>query len=348
MQVTYVDIDPYFFLGVTPEDDVNFITKVFRKKAKRLHPDKHHSTNAQEKEHIHKQFQLLVQCYEHILHDVKTRESSLDLKKKFATQKELYSDIHRTDDTHRSSNDVEHVCYDTNGFGYGVHKRYENVDDYEQKPIIKQIFDDKFDAQIFNKVFEYNASSKSKSNKQSEKGLVNRTTDGFFGLNSCPFEFASVHSYNGLLLVGDDLGETGVGYYGSHFSDLKQSFDTSRNPTVLPSKAKLDNTHQRHSHPDVAKSRKKYNHYSECMAEALNNTPSCSFTDANKYFEQKKRYCLQEDIQADKKFVNKYIDMFPQQLLQKARNNKLSRSRDTFCDSFNPVLSIEENLYKDV
>ena len=33
--------DPYFILGVTKDDTIDFISKIFRKKVKKYHPDKY-------------------------------------------------------------------------------------------------------------------------------------------------------------------------------------------------------------------------------------------------------------------------------------------------------------------
>lgn len=359
--INIIDIDPYFFLGVTPTDDINFVTKMFRKKAKKLHPDKNYFSTEDEKNNSREQFQLLIQCYEYILSN-HNRTDSFDLKQSFNKQSNQYSQYSSSPTNTQVKK--QKVLFDElsesiskvslNSFGYGSVSKLESKDDYDTlKPKIHKVFNDKsFDVTTFNNVFEYQK-KKSKKNKQSNhSGLIHRTSDGFFGYNSGNLsDYSIVHSYNGLLLVGDDLGESGKGYFSDNYSDYKQSFESSKNPLNLPTKSELTQALKQNSNKDMySKSNKKsYLNYKDCYSELTNqlsNQNKMSFVDSNTYFEQKKRFDLLQSIENDKKFVNKYVHLYPKQTIESANKNLLKTSTGSFDDTFNPHLSLEYNLSK--
>lgn len=352
--INVVDIDPYFFLGVTQNDDINFVTKMFRKKAKKLHPDKNYFSTNEEKNYSREQFQLLIQCYEYILSN-HNHSNSFDLKHSFNKQSQYSQYSSSPTNTKKQKVVFDELSQNiskvntVNSFGYGSVSKLESKDDYDKhKPKIHKLFNEKsFDVSTFNNVFDYQK-KKSKKNKQSNStGLIHRTSDGFFGYNSGSLADCSlVHSYNGLLLVGDDLGESGKGYFSSIYSDYKQSFDNCKNPVSLPSNPELETVLKQSN--SSSKKKKTYSNYNECYSELtnqLNNSLNkMSFVDSNNFFEQKKRFDLLESIEHDKKFVTKHIHMFPKQTIESASKNVLKKSTGSFDDSFNPHLSIEDNL----
>lgn len=350
-----IDIDPYFFLGVTPADDINFVTKVFRKKAKKLHPDKNYFSTNEEKNYSREQFQLLIQCYEYIISNHNNLDS-FDLKQSYNKQSTQYSQYSSSptntnlkkqkiifDELSNNISETNNI----NSFGYGSIDKLKSKDDYDTlKPSIHKVFNEKsFDVTTFNNVFDYQKNKSKKNKSTKNNGLIHRTSDGFFGYNSDKLGDCSiVHSYNGLLLVGDDFGESGKGYFSSNYSDYKYSFDTSKNPTNLPSISELESIKP----PlDNSKPKKAFSNYSQCYSELthqLNGNNKMSFVDSNTFFEQKKRFDLFETIDQDKKFVSKYIHLYPKQTVESANKNMLKKSTGTFDDSFNPHLTIEDNL----
>ena len=56
--------DPYFILGVTKDDSLEFIHKEYRKKVKKYHPDKY--TDEKQKQKYECYFKILVESFEYI------------------------------------------------------------------------------------------------------------------------------------------------------------------------------------------------------------------------------------------------------------------------------------------
>lgn len=330
-----MDIDPYFFLNVTPDDDINFVTKMFRKKAKRLHPDKNYFSSEVEKNNAREQFHLLIQCYEYILSN-HNKSDSFDLKNGFSKESSVYS-----------SSPTSNKNYSENiSFGYGVSERLSNLEQYhDNTPSIYQLFTEKnFNVNQFNSIFEYQ-NKKQKKQKQN-CGLVHKTSDGFTAYNSGNLPSCSVvHTYNGVLISGDDFGESGLGYFSSNYSDLKYSFNSSRNPTSIPSSIELKMVNNKQPAQQRQVVSLDYSQvYTEISNQQGQGQSNLSFTEANTFFEQKKAFDLLESIEQDKKFVLKRIDQFPQKTIDAANKKSLKQSVGNFDDTFNPHLSIQDNL----
>ena len=79
-------------------------------------------------------------------------------------------------------------------------------------------------------MFEYQKQVE-ESEQNNEIGLIHKTTDGFYGYNTADIkDCALVSSFNGLLITGDDLGESGVGYWSNNYGDYRQSYKSAKNP----------------------------------------------------------------------------------------------------------------------
>ncbi len=210
--------DPYFILGVAHDDDLSHISKAFKTKAKKYHPDKAPKGETTKYE---RRFRIIIACYEYI-------------KNK---RQDLRHDKHNCDVSTSNPKDFS----TPNDFGYTT-SRYKDADTYkddtDKYTIVKQF--SKFSNKDFNKLFDY---TKSKYKTPEQKSLIiHKTTDNFNGYNSTLVEnCALVSSYNGLMVVGDTLGQQGIGYWGDTYGDYKMSFDAPKNPSqkvVVPKEFK--------------------------------------------------------------------------------------------------------------
>jgi curved DNA-binding protein CbpA len=287
--------DPYFILGVTPDDDMKHITQAFRQRAKKYHPDKATKENVQKYE---KRFNIIISSYEHIKNKraERIRES--------------------TNSESENATPASNVYLNPNEHGYVPNsKRLEREDDYKKfdyRPA--QQFDDgkKFSKREFNRMFEYLASAAKSSQS---RALVHKTSDGFYGYNTADTgSCSSVASFNGLLITGDNFGESGVGYWDTGFADYRQSFSQVQNPTSkvrVPKEFSVD----KNSTPKKPASR-----------EEVPGTSNDTFTTAQEKLFQKRVHELVEKEAADKKMVLKYAKQYNPQVLQAALNKSLEES----------------------
>lgn len=235
--VDNLEIDPYFILDVTEKDDEKFITKSFRKKAKIWHPDRISLKDSKDLEivkNVNHHFKILVESYEYIINKKKSflnsnKETTINISKSNNIQTKSIDNL---DELHLFNGEFDKNHISTpNDFGYGDgYKRLADENEYDNfnyKPY--QLFDTKkFNNEDFNKAFEYQ--QKSHLN-QNEVSLYNTTNDGFNPYNGSDLSgSANVSSYNGIMIIGDTYGQTGVGYYDSSYSDYKKSFDCPKNP----------------------------------------------------------------------------------------------------------------------
>lgn len=310
--------DPYFILSVTPDDSLTHITKAFRAKAKVLHPDKFKMRKDVDIERVNKHFRILLECYQYIVE--KRREIFVKGDK---IEIELQS---------KSKNNL-------NEFGYGETNRIKSIEDYDNTIItIENVLrDKKFNLKKFNRLFEFNEYLQKKTDEQ-ELALVHKTEDGFYGYNSSHLgDMALVSSFNGILIVGDDLGETGKGYYGNNYSDLKKSFSGVKNLEKLPIVPKEFKTQQEKSNTKIVTMKEYLKNRTE---EKIEKT---DYNNQLKSLLDKKKYRLKEKIEGDKKFVEKYGHVYHSNLLEDAKSGRLKTSSD-YVHSIDENLSYEENL----
>jgi DnaJ-class molecular chaperone len=180
-------IDPYVYFGVSPDDPDEVVHKVYRRWARKLHPDKHNIKEPSQKLALEKEFNTIVECYNKILELNKLKKiDHTSLKTGFYEQYPQV--ISNSNSSHTNSNELLEPLED-------LSTHYTSVSEYKKdnksKLSIKKELKT-FDLDEFNKYFE---------NKKKEKGslkqnvLVVRTSDGFFGYNSHQFDsFVSLDS----------------------------------------------------------------------------------------------------------------------------------------------------------
>ena len=182
MDVITVDgkqYDPYFILDVTRDDTDKHISKSFREKVKKYHPDKY--TEKKKKRKYEQYFKILSESYRYI-QDRKSNSSDLrnNYKKNKKTQNEEKNK--KTKKTHKDFEELNEKCdkkiknTNPNDFGYGDnYKRLGQIEDYEKENlnICKQFGKKKFSLNEFNKMFEYNNSLNPISNELTTSSKLN-------------------------------------------------------------------------------------------------------------------------------------------------------------------------------
>jgi hypothetical protein len=224
--------DPYFILNVDSDDDLEYIIKSYKYKAKKYHPDK--ALNEKERIKNEKKFKILTKCIEFIKErrensfiDTNKRKKESDLKikenKNFSNQKKLneFNDLFEEKSKRKLTN--------KNSNSY----KKEIKQEVDEKKIINQFKSTKFSNEKFNLIFDYNLL---KNNKQLEnnKQIIHYTTDGFYGYNTSDLDnYAIVRSFNGLLISDDLIDSTEINY-GNNYSDYNDIYKNQvKNPNKL-------------------------------------------------------------------------------------------------------------------
>lgn len=317
--------DPYFILSVTPDDSTKHISNAFKSKAKVLHPDKFKHKKDVNMKKVYKHFNILLECYQFII----------DKRKNLQLNKHEHQEIEISSTT-EFNNPLD--------YGYGISEKLEKIDDYDdKKPSQVKIFSGKFNKTEFNKVFEYNEDEYKNSQNEKEsssKELIHCTPDGFFAYNSNDWgNCGLVKSFNGLLIVGDELGQTGKGYSHSNLTDYKKSFSAPKNPDKL---IKV---------PTNFKLKKDQEFKSKTLKGVVNerqqqNVPKKSFDEEKHSFMEKKKIELKQKIKEDEEFVKKYSSsIYSKRLIEDANSRRLKTSSD-YVSEINDDMSYDENLIK--
>jgi curved DNA-binding protein CbpA len=349
--------DPYFILDVTKDDTNDHITRSFREKVKRYHPDKY--TDPVKKKKYETYFKILSESYQYIkkkrevskglrkrktdkIKDIKNmtseelkafnnkfeNETKQRIKKnKMKTKDDNTKDDNTKDDNTKDDNTKDDCTKDDNTKDETEsYQRLENTDDYEKFKIdiYNQFSDKKFTNDRFNKIFEHIKSKEEDQelNKVLEKSLIHKTTDGFRGYNSADFgSCALVSSFNGLLISGDTLADNGSGYWGSDYSDYNFSYKRAKNPN---SKViiKDDNKRQIESkikQDDIIKYKQKH-------SIVYNNTQG-NFIQQQSNLYQKIYTDLLEQEKLDETIVKKNISQYGYDTVQKALSGELETSQ---------------------
>lgn len=332
-------IDPYFIVGVTEEDSEETLYRRYKQKAKILHPDK---VKDKDKKLCEKNFRILKESYEYIKREKRGENNRNDIKKLREAKRDKYKEEEeknfKTKEDKKKFNEKyekeKEKLKKPEDYGHKEHRRIKEAKEYKELDVEIDKILDKFSSKKFNKIFEY-LKEKNKSEEDKERGLIQRTTDGFFGYNSGTVKQMPVSVYNGLLLAGDDYGEEGKGYYGDDYSDYLDVLNSIRNPKkgeidikkIMKYKIKREETKRN----------------IKDLEEQL-NIPRGSFVKANEEFELQKSRQLKEEIERSKRMVMKYGDIFGKDLIEQANRGALEMSSDTFGDKFDDRLRIEENL----
>lgn len=205
--------DPYYILQVTKDDTTDTIARVYRKKARKYHPDKAPRDKVQD---YTRKFKIVTMAYEHI--SKQRRESVYGVSSRHSPQLGKFTQNHKN--YLPTSEDVSHEK--------GI--PLESTDKYTEALPIKNVFvNKKFQLQDFNQYFEHQKSTHTGENPELQ--LIHKTTDGFYGYNASDLnECALVCSFNGLMLSGDYVDDFGKGYFGSNYADVRAAFNSAQNP----------------------------------------------------------------------------------------------------------------------
>lgn len=301
--------DPYFILGVTKDDSSEHITKSFRKRVKKYHPDKY--TDKMDKKKYECYFKILVASFEYIK-EKRMGRKSIHLIDKSKYKHEVKP---KSCDIDSFNKDFDNIKRDPNDHGYGEnYTRLEKVEEYENLKVdlVNLFGKKKFSNKQFNKIFEWNKYKNSENNpSETSKQLIHKTTDGFSCYNSGVIDnnCSLVSSYNGLMIAGDDLGERGVGYWGNNYSDYSIVHKGVRNPVKKPKIPRKFKTDDIIKHQEI-------------------NEIESKIYDQDKYALDKKQYNdLLEKERLDKEIVLKYINKYQKQIAEKALNDELDKSQ---------------------
>lgn len=224
--------DPYFILEVDQDDDLDFIIKCFKNKAKKYHPDK--ATSEKEKIKNEKRFKILTKCIEFIK---QKRESSFinthDRKKEYKhLNKNTTKNFKDNGELNDFNNSFIEKSYSKDKFK-NVNNIKNNIDREIDITLINQFTSKKFSNDNFNLIFDYN-SLKNKKQTNENKQLIHYTTDGFYGYNTSDLDqYALVHTYNGLLISNDLIDITDINY-GNNYSDFNDIYTNQvKNPDKI-------------------------------------------------------------------------------------------------------------------
>ena len=227
-KVDNTEYDPYFILDITRDSSDAEVTKAYKKKVKRYHPDKL-PKNTPESEYIRAEhmYRVVNECFKEIMSN-----RGYGLRSQPATTFEPQE----MTDLSKFNKEFEDKMYDhPNDFGYGDHHHISTVEEYDQfePQYVNQFKDKKFSREEFNRVFEYNKQQEPDEDESSKALQLHRTSDGFVAAAGADIGAAPVSSFNGLLLVGDEYGQSGVGYYGDGYSDYRQVHRGTANPQMV-------------------------------------------------------------------------------------------------------------------
>ena len=332
-------IDPYFIVGVTEDDKEETVYKMYKQKAKILHPDK---AKGRDKKLNEKNFRILKESYEFIIKEKKGKGATGDITKLKDAKREKYKEEESKNFKTKREKEKFDEKYEKQReklkrpeeFGHKEHRRMKNLGEYDSLNVEIDKILDKFSSKKFNKIFEY-IKDKNQKEEDKEKGLIHRTSDGFFAHNSGVTKQMPVSVYNGLLLAGDDYGEEGKGYYGNDYGDYLEVLNAIRNPK----KGEIDI--KKIMRQKVKKQEIKKN--IEDLQEKI-EIPRGSYVRENEDFELRKSRQIKEEIERSKRLIMKYQDIFGKDLIEQAQRGALDMSGDTFGDGFDDRMRIEENL----
>jgi hypothetical protein len=221
-----------------------------------------------------------------------------------------------------------------NDYGYEVSDRLTKVEDYEAfnyTPYRQFSGSKHFNTDEFNKMFEYNQ-EKHGSTIPTEGAVIHKTTDGFYGYNTADFGNAAlVSSYNGILIVGDNLGSSGVGYSDGQYSDYKKSFEAPINPD---NKLNLPTEYSRKtkrsaplSNAEMQKQLELQKKHRQLSIESTNQGPSNrNFKLQEEMLIKSQKEELRKKEEQDKQFILQFQNLYDTDMIQDALNNKLVTS----------------------
>jgi curved DNA-binding protein CbpA len=325
---------PYFMLDCMENDSDAFVTKSFRKLAKRWHPDKNRDPS--QSAYYEHMFKAIKESYEYIIlkkkkYNVKKKEAIVINKNQSISTKQFDN----SEELNTFNKEFEKVRYDNpNDFGYTT-ERMKDIKEYDNldfKPL--QLFNSKkFNSSDFNKTFEFNQTNV--QNKNDNVGLYYKTTDGFNAYNSGDVGGASVSSYNGTMIVGDTFGQNGMGYYDTNYSDYQQTFSTAKNPNkqleipndfIAKSNEQINTLSIEQSNKQMELQRKQRD-----LQLNVNNEPFSkqNFKLQESLLLQKQHDQMQDKISQDKELILQFRHLYSDQnVIEDALKNNLICNKD--------------------
>lgn len=320
-------VDPYYILGISKEDSIDVIEFVFKKKAKLLHPDKSKIKDPKFRE---KTFRFLRESYNYVKsqkigQNMRERDSVTEIPMREDINSSNFNEIFEKSRQKRP----EDIGYET--------KRMQTIEEYEAfdyKPA--DIFNGgRFDNQMFNQIFN------STRQQNEHSGLVQKTNDGFYGINS---GFASgaapVKSYNGMMITGDVYSQDG--FNSGNYGDYKQMFEGTLNPTqetLSEFKEKSNNVYEEINDYDTPLSAEEFKkrvkqrqqENQKMSLDHYNKKPSkAEFKKQMQEIEQKNIERMLLENENNKKYVTEYAHMYRDhnQLLRQAERGQLEGTGD--------------------
>lgn len=305
--------DPYYILQTTRDDSDEHIAKSYRKKAKKYHPDK--APREKSVDYMLK-FKIVTEAYNYIRN--KRLNASIPKPKDELTKK---FDV-KVFNKDYVSGSVE-LESDPNKYGYGEHKRLQKIEEYDnfKVDITNQFAGKTFDHSEFNKLFEYNKILQ-ENNIEDVKSIVHTTSDGFCGYNTADTgSCAIVHSFNGLMVTGDDYGESGVGYWGEGYSDYKKTFTGVKNPQTL---VQVPSDYRPSDNVMGVKSFEEYkSSYQKAHESPAQQT---TFTQQQDVMCKQMMETLVKREKQDETFVMKYANQYKPEFVRAAMQGELEKS----------------------
>ena len=350
-----MEVDPYYILGVSRTDTMEHITREYKKRARKVHPDKIRGT-FEEKEDAARQFKLVTDAYETIVSSHKRVNTvGMGLKQQFTEQ---FSEP--VEQTNFACADLDKFNRDFSGkrannpndFGYGNYDRLgqgKSEDDFKGRiaeytsfqHTPTKVLPNEFDPREFNRLFEFN---NDKVETSLERGLIYQTSDGFTPFNCGGDNLAAVSSYNGLMVSGDNFGESNKGYDTGMFADYKHSHNSAKNPeskqTPSSYKTQMEEFANKNSNVSIERQIKERELEFERL---LNIKHQKSYAQQNEEFELRKSQTLKQKIESDTKFIEQYQTQYPTEVYQAARQGQLEMSSD-YIQNVDTSKTIEENF----
>ena len=334
--------DPYFILDCVPEDSQEKVNKAFRKKAKIWHPDKLSQKDRNDPEKVEarkERFKILVDCYDYIS-SKKVNFSNNSSRQEVNIPRNNNIPTKNLDNTHELENfnkEFEQSRVQTpNDFGYSTEriKDPKDYDNFEYKP--SQLFENKsFNTNDFNNAFEYNQENQGLSSAK-DVGVYFKTTDGFNAYNAGDSgAYANVSSFNGVMIVGDEFGQTGAGYFDANYSDYKQVFSAPKNPDKI--NVPTDFESKVNTKVKALSNKETQEQINLQIQMRQMNLKSGSASKQNFQIQEqllldKQQNDIKEKINQDRDFVLQYRNMYKDQdTINNAINNSLICSPD-YCD----------------
>lgn len=309
LKINGEEYDPYYVLDSSPNDTDEQINKMFKKKIKILHPDKIKNADKEKRKKYDLYMQIVMESYDWI----KKNRKSVWIKGKDDSQKYANKKLNEDELQHLFKKiDIQD---DT--------KRFNSVDDYKNFiPTIKDIFKDhEFTNEEFNDIFEY-----FKETYKKEQLKTNyKSCDGFSCYNNSS-NFASVSSYNGLLISSDiSLGEGNILQKDDSDTLYKEIYNLPVNPDKLP---ELNEIKKLNKNINLeSKNNDIINKIGEHKNEIRNVHKYTNYVNENEKLHNKIYDDLVEKENYDKYIIEKYAkNIYDEGLVEMAKNGELESS----------------------